>query len=410
MYIGIQHRLRSEPLIVDFFCIILCIVMLSVPSACSTNRRIIKNPKLDDWDGERMRYKNLFPPQYGYLEETEYDSIDFRKPHEKGVKEYSLLSDPRGDIDRTKGYDSAAYTVAPDFTLLHNPIYEVQVTWIRHASYLIQLGGKYQILVDPVIEEIDGLVGIFGKYYEIGTLYAESPLATEDLPFVGGSENPRENQTFIVAISHDHYDHLNYNTLKKLPDNTHYYVPHGLENEFPSRYSTVTGMDWYTKDTIGDLTITFLPANHRSGRSLHESNQTLWGGWLFEWHDYRIYFAGDTGYSAVFKDIRNREGQFDICLMPITAWFQRQWHLAPEDAIEAAEDLECKILIPWGWGTWIHTFEHILEPPRRLQYAWDQMQPEHMELRMLKMGETYSTELNKPAIQTKDLGSQLFSH
>ena len=102
MYIGIQHRLRSEPLIVDFFCIILCIVMLSVPSACSTNRRIIKNPKLDDWDGERMRYKNLFPPQYGYLEETEYDSIDFRKPHEKGVKEYSLLSDPRGDIDRTK--------------------------------------------------------------------------------------------------------------------------------------------------------------------------------------------------------------------------------------------------------------------------------------------------------------------
>jgi hypothetical protein len=143
MYIGIQHRLRSEPLIVDFFCIILCIVMLSVPSACSTNRRIIKNPKLDDWDGERMRYKNLFPPQYGYLEETEYDSIDFRKPHEKGVKEYSLLSDPRGDIDRTKGYDSAAYTVAPDFTLLQNPSYEVQVTWIRHASYLIQLGGKY---------------------------------------------------------------------------------------------------------------------------------------------------------------------------------------------------------------------------------------------------------------------------
>ncbi len=84
--------------------------------------------------------------------------------------------------------------------------------------------------------------------------------------------------------------------------------------------------------------------------------------------------------------------------MPITAWFQRHWHLAPEDAIEAVEDLECKILIPWGWGTWIHTFEQILEPPRRLQYAWDQMQPENMELRILKMGETYSTELYKPAI------------
>jgi len=92
----------------------------------------------------------------------------------------------------------------------------------------------------------------------------------------------------------------------------------------------------------------------------------------------------------VFQDIRNRVGEIDICLMPISAWFQRQWHFAPEDAVEAAEDLECKVLIPWGWGTWIMSFEHILEPPRRLQYAWDRMQPENMELRILKMGETYS--------------------
>ena len=214
-YIEIYNRSDYQRYILMSFCGILCIFLFFFICACSTNRRIIKNPELDDWDGERMRYKNLFPPKYGYLEETEYDSIDFREPHEKGVKEYSLLTDPRGDIDRTKGYDPAEYTVAPDFSLLHNPNYEVQVTWIRHASFLIQLGGKYQILVDPVIEEIDGLVGKFGKYYEIGTLYAESPLGTEDLPFVRGSENPRENQTVIVAISHDHYDHLNYNTLKE---------------------------------------------------------------------------------------------------------------------------------------------------------------------------------------------------
>jgi len=84
--------------------------------------------------------------------------------------------------------------------------------------------------------------------------------------------------------------------------------------------------DWYTSDTIGDLTITFLPANHRSGRSMYESNQTLWGGWLFEWNGRRVYFAGDTGYSAVFRDIRSRTGDMDVCLMPITAWFQRPRH------------------------------------------------------------------------------------
>ena len=157
-------------------------------------------------------------------------------------------------------------------------------------------------------------------------------------------------------------------------------------------------MDWYTQDRLGDLTIHFLPANHGSGRSLHESDQTLWGGWLFEWNGYRIYFAGDTGYSAVFKDIKRRVGEVDICLMPIAAWYWRHRHFAPEDAIQAAEDLSCNVLIPWAWGTWIMSYEHMLEPPRRLQYAWNQMQPESMELRMLKMGQTYSTELYKPAI------------
>ena len=147
-------------------------------------------------------------------------------------------------------------------------------------------------------------------------------------------------------------------------------------------------MDWYTKDTLGDLTIYFLPANHRSGRSLNEINQTLWGGWLFEWEKFRVYFAGDTGYSAVFKDMKKRYGDFDICLMPTTAWFQRHWHFAPEDAVQAAVDLGCRTLIPWGWGTWVMSFEHILEPPRRLKYAFDKMQPENIELRILKMGKT----------------------
>jgi L-ascorbate metabolism protein UlaG (beta-lactamase superfamily) len=335
-------------------------------------------------------YQNLFPPKYGYLEETEFDRIDFRKPHEKGVKEYSILSDPRGDIDRTRGYNPSEYSLIPDFDILYNPTNEVQITWIRHASFLIQLGAEYQILIDPVIEELDGLVGTLGKYSAIGTLYAGSPLAVEDLPFAAEPENPADSRTIIVALSHDHHDHLNFKTLKKLPKNTRYYVPLKVEKKFSAHYPNVIGMDWYTRDMIGDLRITFLPANHRSGRTLNKSNKTLWGGWLFEWNDYRVYFAGDTGYSAVFQDIRKRVGGIDICLMPISAWFQRQWHLAPEDAVEAAADLECKVLIPWGWGTRIMSFEHILEPPRRLQYAWDRMQPENMEIRILKMGETYS--------------------
>jgi len=366
------------------------ILLVSMAACTPANLRVIKNPEMNNWDGKQGRYQNLFPPRYGYLEETEYDSIDFLEPHERRPHKYRIHPDPRGDIDRTLGYDPLEFSVAPDLKLIQEPVYAVQITWLRHATFLIQLGGEHQILVDPVIEELDGVLGVLGKYAAIGTLYADSSLATEDIPFADGDGNSPPHKINTVAISHDHYDHLNYKTLKKLPPDTHCYIPLGLQSEFPSRFINVTAMDWYTRDRLGDLTITFLPANHRSGRSLNERDQNLWGGWLFEWKGYRLYFAGDSGYSDLFKDIRRRYGEVDVCMMPITAWFQRHWHFAPEDAVQAAVDLGCKTFIPWGWGTWILGFEHMLEPPRRLQYAWDQMQPENMELRILKMGETYT--------------------
>ena len=368
---------------------IICLLLTFCFCACApSNLRVIKNPEMNNWDGKQGMYRNLHPPRYGYLEETEYDQIDFLEPHERRPHEYKIHPDPRGDIDRTLGYDPEEFTVPPDFELIQNPVHTVQITWLRHASFLIQLGGEHQILVDPVIEELDGILGVVGKYAAIGRLYADSPVATEALPFENETGSDARRNANIVAISHDHYDHLNYNTLDKLPADTCYYIPLGLHREFPARYTNTTAMDWYTRDRLSDLVITFLPANHRSGRSMNVRNQNLWGGWLFEWRGYRLYFAGDTGYSDLFKDIRQRYGEMDVCMMPITAWFQRHWHFAPEDAIVAAEDLGCKTFIPWGYGTWILGFEHILEPPRRLQYAWDQMQPENMELKMLKMGET----------------------
>src|SRR5210317_1130547 len=365
------NRLNSghfTSLLFQFLWYLLPIITIA---ACSTpERRVIKNPEMNSWNAEQRRYVNLFQPQYGKLEETEFDAIDFRQPHEKGVRKYAFLSDPRGDIDRTKGYDPSEYTVAPDLSLLQSPTHDVQITWIRHATFLIQLGKKYQILIDPVLEEIDGYTGRFMKYADIGKLYADPPLTTRDLPFGEGPEDSVKGPINIVAISHNHYDHLNWNTIDQLPVDTHFYVPLGLEDNFPASYSRVTGMDWYIKDTVEDLSIYFVPANHWSGRSMYGPNRTLWGGWLFEWNNYRVYFAGDNGSSDVFKDIKKRLGEMDVCLMPITAWFQRHVHFAPEDAVSAAKDLGCREFIPWGWGTWIISFEHILDPPRRLQYAW----------------------------------------
>lgn len=369
------------------FCIVLLCSLTSCASVC---RRTIKNPKLNHWDKERKIYTNLFPPKFVRGVITEYDSVDFLRSNEKKPRSYYFVHPPKGDIDRTIGYNATEFTVTPDFQKLRYPTTDIQITWIIHSTFLIQLGTQYQILIDPVLEPIDGYVGFLMQFFDTFELQASPPISTEDI----NSFHKPDKRKNIVAISHDHFDHLNFNTIEKLSDETYFYVPLGVEKEFPSRFPFVTGMDWYTSDTLDDIKITFLPANHRSGRSLNIMNKSLWRGWLFEWKGQRIYFAGDTGYSDVFKDIRNKIGKVDICMMPVAAWFQRHWHFAPEDAIYAAQDLDCKFFIPWGYGTWIISYEHILEPPRRLQYAWEQIQPDDMELRMLKMGETYLFKIN----------------
>jgi L-ascorbate metabolism protein UlaG (beta-lactamase superfamily) len=101
------------------------------------------------------------------------------------------------------------------------------------------------------------------------------------------------------------------------------------------------------------------------------------------------YFAGDTGYSDVFKEIHEQYGDMDVCLMPISAYFFRPVHLAPEDALQAAEDLGCRSFIPWGYGTFILGHEHVHEPLRRLQEAQKRMKPS-FPIHVLKMGQSWS--------------------
>ena len=369
--------------------IALAVFLIFLLFACASNsHRIIRNPDLDHWDGRRMRYKNLYPPKYGYMSRTEYDSIDFRHPHERRTRTYRLVHNPSGDIDRSAGYDPRKYTVTPDRDSLYHPADEIQITWLLHSSFLIQFGERYHVLVDPVLEEIDGSAGRLMRYADTFKLHAKPPLTVEELPGFGHSGDSAGEVTRIVAISHDHFDHFNWNTIRKLPQDTRYYVPLELERHFPSRYPHVTAMDWFTTDIIGELKISFLPANHRSGRTLNRKNDSLWGGWLFEWKGRRVYFAGDTGYSDLFKELGRKYGPVDACLMPISAWFQRHYHFAPEDAIEAAQDIGCRTFIPWGWGHWIMSYEHILTPVRRLEHAWINRTPEDMDLQILMMGET----------------------
>lgn len=148
----IKHELtggdRFRPIIAKWVDAFLCGALVASITACAASYRpVIINPELNQWDGKRWRYKNLFPPAYGYLEESEFDKIEFRLPHEIGKREYKLVSDPRGDIDRAKGYNAADYTVAPNLDLIQHPQHALQITWIRHATFLIQFGENLELQI-----------------------------------------------------------------------------------------------------------------------------------------------------------------------------------------------------------------------------------------------------------------------
>jgi L-ascorbate metabolism protein UlaG (beta-lactamase superfamily) len=192
-----------------------------------------------------------------------------------------------------------------------------------------------------------------------------------------------------VAISHNHYDHLSFNTLDALKRDVRYLVPLGNERYFSSEYKNVIPMDWYTSQKAGDVRVSFVPATHFAGRGLFDQRESLWGGYIFKSNGRSIYFAGDTGYSDVFKEIQEYYGDMDVCLMPISAYFFRAVHLAPEDALQAAEDLGCGAFIPWGYGTFILGHEHVLEPLRRLEEAQNRMQPS-FTIHVLRMGQSWS--------------------
>lgn len=310
-----------------------------------------------------------------------YDSIDFLKPHEKISGTYYLSNqDSEGSpkINRTAGYDPKLFQVKPSIKQLRDNE-NVQITWLGHASFLIQFGRHRNILTDPVFHDLP-----FAWMLDVLKRVSPPVLNEKNLDFVSH-----------IVISHAEYDHFDWETLDNFKEDLSYLVPLRLEEDFDCDYQNVTGMDWYTNKIDQDIRFSFVPAQHRAIRSPFNKNETLWGGWIFEAEGKRIYFAGDTAYSVIFDQIHSFYGDFDVCLMPIIAYkpyAYRRGHITPEDSLKAAAILKCKTFIPWGYGSFILGHEHVLEPLRRLEKAYVDMKPsftDPMAIKVLKMGETF---------------------
>lgn len=249
-----------------------------------------------------------------------------------------------------------------------------KILWLGHASFLIQLGG-ITFLTDPYLTDYASPVPSRSTKRLI-----PSAISIERLPKVD-----------CILVSHNHYDHLDTRSLVLLA--TRFYdaqviVPLGLKTILNKQgFRHVQELDWYDRADRSGYSIAALPAIHMSRRGLFDLNKTLWCGFAIECNNQRIYFAGDTAYGEVFKEIANRFDGFDLGLVPIGAYQPRSLmasvHTTPEEAVLIGEDLGAKKLIAMHWGTIRLTTEPMLEPKERFLAANSRV-PRHV----MKIGET----------------------
>lgn len=241
---------------------------------------------------------------------------------------------------------------------IKNPGEQPQVTWIGHATTLIQYQG-INVLTDPQFSERASPFSFMGPKRAL-----PPSLRIDQLPPID-----------FVLISHNHYDHLDKHTVETLGDTTTWVVPLGLKQWFADLgVNNVIEFDWWETRTVASATVTATPSQHWSGRGFNDHFRSLWSSWSVQIGEFKFWFAGDTGYNdKLFTEIGERCGPFDLALIPVGGydprWFMKDMHLNPEEAVQAHTDIRSKYSLGIHWGTFPLTSEPIDEPPKRLQAA-----------------------------------------
>ncbi|WP_210465129.1 MBL fold metallo-hydrolase [Rufibacter roseolus] len=243
--------------------------------------------------------------------------------------------------------------------------------WLGHSTAIIELDG-HRVLIDPVF-------GNAGPLPMIAKRMSVSPLLREELPDID-----------VVIITHDHYDHLEAETIKFLADkDIQFIAPLAVGVRLQGwgvPKNKITELGWYQSVTHGSLSITACPTVHYSGRSYNDRNKTLWASYVIKGKEKNVYWSGDTGYGEHFKEIGRKYGPFDLAFMEIDAW-NNGWpntHLFPEQVIKACQDVNAKILFPIHFST----FDLALHPwDESIKMVADKAAQNNIELLTPVMGQ-----------------------
>lgn len=274
-------------------------------------------------------------------------------------------SRPRGPIPLTEPADGEAGACA--------------VSWFGHSTALVEVDG-YRVLTDPIWSRRCSPSRVVGPQR-----LHEPPLPLEALPAVDA-----------VLVSHDHYDHLDIDTIIGLArtQRSPFVVPLGIGahlRKWGIPEDRIVELDWNESHRVGELTLVCTPARHFSGRSLRR-NSTLWASWAIVGPVHRAFFGGDTGYTKSFAEIGSDQGPFDLTLMPVGA-YHPAWpdiHMNPEEAVRAHLDVtESGLLVPIHWATFRLAPHPWAEPVQRLLAAAD---PASVQVAVPKPGQRVDRE------------------
>lgn len=259
----------------------------------------------------------------------------------------------------------------------------IRVTWMGHATTLVQFDGL-SVLTDPMMSDRASPTSMFGP-----KRFRRFPGSVHDFP-----------QLDAVVISHNHYDHLDYDSVvllnARFGDDLHWFVPVGLASWMRgSGCRSVTELSWWEVGSLShnsDTSFVFTPAQHWSKRSLSDDNKSLWGSWCILGPQHRFFFAGDTGYCTAFKEIGEQYGPFDLAAIPIGAYEPRSFmgpqHVDPGEAVQIHQDVRAKRSIGIHWGTFALAHEYYLEPPEKLAKEAEKAGLNKDDFFVLKHGES----------------------
>lgn len=227
---------------------------------------------------------------------------------------------------------------------------------LGHSSFLLKVYKNYW-LIDPVFSQRTSPLSFIGP-----ERFHQPPITIEELPEITG-----------VIISHNHYDHLDKAATKMLKSKVgKFIVPLAVGNnlvDWGVPKEQIIELDWWQSIVIDEVTVTSTPAQHFSGRSLSDSNETLWSSWVVKTAEHALFYSGDTGYFDSFKEIGEKYGPFDLTLIE-TGAYDKAWpdvHMTPEQSLQAHIDVKGKTMLPAHNGTFDLAFHPWYEPLERIE-------------------------------------------